>query len=73
MAQVGIPSDREQYIHRLGRTGRKGQDGKGIILLAPWEEYFVNEIKDLHITKFPLPECDPEIKLKVLKIAICLK
>lgn len=34
--QVGIPVDREQYIHRLGRTGSEGKDGERILLIAPW-------------------------------------
>jgi len=39
---VGVPSVREQYIHRLGRTGREGKEGVGILLLSPWEEYFLD-------------------------------
>nr|XP_034887988.1 probable DEAD-box ATP-dependent RNA helicase 48 isoform X4 [Populus alba] len=58
--KVGIPYDREHYIHRLGRTGREGKDGEGILLLAPWEEYFLNELKDLPLEKFPLPQIDSE-------------
>ncbi|XP_050899347.1 probable DEAD-box ATP-dependent RNA helicase 48 [Lathyrus oleraceus] len=63
--QVGIPTDREQYIHRLGRTGREGKGGEGILLIAPWEEYFLNEIKDLPLEKFPLPDLDPQAQLKI--------
>ncbi|GMP96221.1 hypothetical protein CsSME_00044958 [Camellia sinensis var. sinensis] len=63
--QVGIPSDREQYIHRLGRTGREGKAGEGILLLAPWEEYFLYDINDLPIEKFPLPHIDPDVKTKM--------
>ncbi|KAL6979604.1 putative DEAD-box ATP-dependent RNA helicase 48 [Sarracenia purpurea var. burkii] len=63
--QVGIPSDREQYIHRLGRTGREGKEGEGILLLAPWEKYFLDEIKDLPIEKYPLPHLDPDAKVKI--------
>ncbi|XVE77268.1 hypothetical protein DITRI_Ditri13aG0048600 [Diplodiscus trichospermus] len=65
--QVGLPSDRQQYIHRLGRTGRKGKEGQGILMLAPWEEFFLSSIKDLPITKAPLPSVDPETKKKVEK------
>ncbi|KAE8697264.1 DEAD-box ATP-dependent RNA helicase 31 [Hibiscus syriacus] len=65
--QVGIPSDRQQYIHRLGRTGRKGKEGQGILLLAPWEEHFLSSIKDLPITKAPLPSLDPETTKKVVR------
>lgn len=65
ITQVGLPSDREQYIHRLGRTGREGKDGKGILLLAPWEEYFMQEVKDLPIEKHPVPNFDSDMKQKV--------
>ncbi|CAO2046956.1 unnamed protein product [Urochloa humidicola] len=63
--QVGAPPDREHYIHRLGRTGREGKTGKGILLLAPWEEYFLNEIGDLPVEKHTAPDIDQEMKQKV--------
>ncbi|KAL3499370.1 hypothetical protein ACH5RR_038463 [Cinchona calisaya] len=63
--QVGIPLDREQYIHRLGRTGRKGKEGEGILLLAPWEEYFLDDIKDLPLDKVTLPHFDPDVNMKI--------
>ncbi|KAF2324871.1 hypothetical protein GH714_020894 [Hevea brasiliensis] len=63
--QVGLPADREQYIHRLGRTGRKGKEGQGILLLAPWEESFLSTIKDLPITKGSVPLVDPDTETKV--------
>ncbi|KAI7877910.1 DEAD-domain-containing protein [Lichtheimia hyalospora FSU 10163] len=43
VVQIGVPSSREQYIHRLGRTGRAGKDGEGIIVLAPFEAPFIKE------------------------------
>jgi ATP-dependent RNA helicase MSS116 len=39
--QMGVPSSREQYIHRLGRTARAGKTGHGVLLLAPFEDGFV--------------------------------
>ncbi|KAI5428697.1 DEAD-box ATP-dependent RNA helicase 31 [Lathyrus oleraceus] len=62
---VGLPADREQYIHRLGRTGRRGKEGQGILLLAPWEEFFLATAKDLPIGKAPVPSVDPDTKKKV--------
>lgn len=35
--QVGLPSDKAQYIHRLGRTARAGKAGHGILLLCDFE------------------------------------
>ncbi|KAF5201124.1 Dead-box atp-dependent rna helicase [Thalictrum thalictroides] len=63
--QVGLPSGREQYIHRLGRTGRKGKEGQGILMLAPWEDSFLSSVKDLPITKAEVPSVDPDTKKKV--------
>ncbi|KAL0324321.1 UNVERIFIED_CONTAM: putative DEAD-box ATP-dependent RNA helicase 48 [Sesamum calycinum] len=63
--QVGIPTDRGQYIHRLGRTGRQGKEGEGVLLLAPWEQYFLDEIKDLPLEKRPSPNLDPDVKVKI--------
>lgn len=33
--QVDTPRSREDYIHRLGRTGRQGKEGEGYLLLPP--------------------------------------
>ncbi|CAL5188723.1 unnamed protein product [Lathyrus oleraceus] len=65
VVQVGLPADREQYIHRLGRTGRRGKEGQGILLLAPWEEFFLATAKDLPIGKALVPSVDPDTKKKV--------
>lgn len=43
--QVGMPDSRETYIHRLGRTGRAGKDGEGILILSEVEKGFLS--KDL--------------------------
>jgi len=47
--QFGLPESREQYIHRLGRTGRAGKKGKGLLVLAPFESKFVSELKDIDV------------------------
>lgn len=46
--QVGIPADRESYIHRLGRTARAGRDGRGIFIVAAAESFFPTyRLKDI--------------------------
>ncbi|KAJ3044620.1 hypothetical protein HDV00_001546 [Rhizophlyctis rosea] len=48
--QVGAAPNREQYIHRLGRTGRAGKEGEGVMLVTPYEKGFVeNTLNDLPI------------------------
>ncbi|KAJ1562351.1 hypothetical protein HK096_010964 [Nowakowskiella sp. JEL0078] len=42
---------RQQYIHRVGRTGRAGRDGEGMIVLAPYEKSILNELQGLPIEK----------------------
>ncbi|ODN94369.1 RNA helicase [Cryptococcus wingfieldii CBS 7118] len=47
--QVGIPSNAEQYIHRVGRTGRAGKQGRGDIVLLPFEAGFLNQLNEVPI------------------------
>lgn len=47
--QVGIPESREQYIHRLGRTARAGKEGKGLLVLLPFESRFLYELRGIAI------------------------
>ncbi|KAJ1890435.1 hypothetical protein LPJ66_007481 [Kickxella alabastrina] len=49
--QVGVPSERDAYVHRLGRTGRAGKSGEGVILLAPVEMGFLKCLNNVPITK----------------------
>ncbi|KAL8115105.1 hypothetical protein AgCh_021795 [Apium graveolens] len=65
--QVGLPADKEQYIHRLGRTGRKGKEGLGVLLLAPWEKFFLSTLSDLPLSEASPPSVDPETVKKVEK------
>jgi ATP-dependent RNA helicase MSS116, mitochondrial len=48
--QVGIPASTEQYIHRIGRTGRAGKGGRADLILLPFEQNFVRyQLSDLPI------------------------
>ena len=42
-----IPSAPEDYVHRIGRTGRAGASGIAISLVAPEEEKYLLEIEKL--------------------------
>ncbi|XXQ38371.1 ATP-dependent RNA helicase [Plasmodiophora brassicae] len=48
IVQVGLTT-REQYIHRVGRTARAGRQGRGILLLAPFEQAMLGDLQDLPI------------------------
>eukprot|EP00854_Cymbomonas_tetramitiformis_P016119 gene16119-19118_t len=51
VVQVGAPSSREQYVHRLGRTARAGKQGEGVLLLADFEQFFLRKLHDLPIQR----------------------
>lgn len=38
--QVGIPSEKQSYIHRLGRTARADAEGRGIFIICEPEYFF---------------------------------
>ncbi len=42
-----IPSAPEDYVHRIGRTGRAGASGTAISLVSPEEEKYLAEIEKL--------------------------
>jgi superfamily II DNA/RNA helicase len=42
-----IPHAAEDYVHRIGRTGRAGASGKAISLVSPEEEKYLVEIEKL--------------------------
>jgi len=41
VVQIGVPSEKDQYVHRVGRTGRAGKVGEAVMILAPEEMWFV--------------------------------
>jgi len=45
--QLGRPPSRLQYIHRVGRTGRRGLPGAAILLLHPLERPFIAQLTGL--------------------------
>ena len=51
--QVGLPSNGEQYVHRVGRTARAGNEGRAVIMLTEREKYFLTVNKHLPINPYP--------------------
>jgi superfamily II DNA/RNA helicase len=46
-----LPHSPEDYVHRIGRTGRAGASGDAISLMAPEEERYLLDIEKLTKTK----------------------
>lgn len=48
-----VPSHAEDYVHRIGRTGRAGRKGKALTLAAPSDDKYLAAIE--HMLQRPLP------------------
>ena len=55
-----VPSHSEDYVHRIGRTGRAGREGKAIMICAPADEKLLDAIERLIDKKIPTAET-PEV------------
>lgn len=42
-----VPSHAEDYVHRIGRTGRAGRDGKAIMICVPADEKNLEDVEHL--------------------------
>jgi len=56
-----VPSHAEDYIHRIGRTGRAGKSGVAITLSVPSDEKYLNAIEAL--IKQPIPRVDAPMEV----------
>ena len=53
-----VPTHSDDYIHRIGRTGRAGRDGSSYTLATPDEARFVEAIEKLLCAPIPLLEVE---------------
>ena len=68
-----VPKDKENYIHRIGRTGRYNKFGKAITLVSENEEKYLNEIEEYTNSKLDeIKELDDQ-KVKRGKIEFKVK
>jgi len=68
-----IPNIAETYVHRIGRTGRAGEDGIAISICEPEENVYVRDIEKLINQKIkvikdnPFPQTDKPMTAKERK------
>jgi ATP-dependent RNA helicase RhlE len=67
-----LPNIPEDYVHRIGRTGRAGANGEAISLFSPDETTFLRDIEKLIGMKLPIEniagfEPDPKASTQPIK------
>src|SRR4029079_192733 len=55
-----VPEKAEDYVHRIGRTGRAGASGKAITLATPEQHKDVRDIEKLLKTSLPVSKLSTE-------------
>lgn len=53
VVQYGSPSSEDTYIHRLGRTGRAGQVGRGLQVVLPFERSVISNLRRRGVVERP--------------------
>ncbi len=54
-----IPNIAETYVHRIGRSGRAGEEGMAISICEPEENAYIRDIEKLINLKIPVIEDNP--------------
>lgn len=60
-----VPHEKEGYVHRTGRTGRAGLEGKAITFVTLREEGYFSQIEEY--IEFEIPVAEPPSKEDVFK------
>jgi ATP-dependent RNA helicase RhlE len=58
-----VPIVYEDYVHRIGRTGRAFQSGKAITLVTDSEKYHIDKIQKIIREQIPVKKLPAEIEL----------
>jgi len=70
-----LPDNREDYVHRIGRTGRAGNSGKAVSFVTPDERGEVKQIEKLirkALTVMPLPTLPPHAEQCLLWLPLVI-
>lgn len=59
-------------IHRLGRTARSGKTGRGLLIVAPFENYFLQDLaaKNVSLTAISTIQALPNGDLEACRAAV---
>ena len=60
-----LPFETETYVHRIGRTGRAGNEGLAISFVKPNEEFRLNEINEFTNNSFNSKEINLDKKIEL--------
>ena len=58
-----VPAFHEDYVHRIGRTGRAFQEGKAITFVTKAEVYHIEKIEKLIREKIPVKKLPAEVEV----------
>jgi ATP-dependent RNA helicase RhlE len=58
-----VPAFHEDYVHRIGRTGRAFQEGKAITFVTKAEVYHIEKIEKLIREKIPIKKLPTEVEI----------
>ncbi len=64
-----VPSHAEDYVHRIGRTGRAGRKGHAFSLVMPADKKYLGAIEKLIGQSIPWAEKEPASKAKLVSEA----
>ena len=64
---IDLPQDAEDYVHRIGRTGRAGETGKAISLADEEYVYSLEEIEKYIGQKIPVEWADESLYLREIR------
>jgi ATP-dependent RNA helicase DeaD len=64
-----VPMEKESYVHRTGRTGRAGNEGKAITFATPYEGKFVKAIERYIGFEIPIMDAPKPHEVAAKKVA----